>query len=146
MVKVERSIIINAPVEKVFSYISDPNNELESIPSITDVRDITGEGVGQKWSWSYKMVGFSLKGESEITEHIPNQRLVQKSKGGIESTWSYTFSPENGGTRLNVVVEYTIPIPVLGKVGERMVLNRTEREADLAMTNIKEKLESQNKA
>ena len=141
MAKVERSITIDAPVEKVFSYISNPNNELESIPSITDIRDVTGEGLGRKWGWTYKMVGFSLKGESEVIEYIPNQRLVHKSKGGIESTWTYTFNPENGGTRLNVVVEYKIPIPVLGKVGERMVLNRTEREADLAMTNTKESLE-----
>ena len=141
MAKVERNTIINVPVEKVFSYISDPNNELDTLPSITDIRDITGEGVGQKWGWSYKMVGISLKGESEVTEHIPNQRLVHKSKGGIESTWTYIFNPVNGGTRMNLVVEFTIPIPVLGKVGERMVLNRTEREADLAMTNIKERLE-----
>ena len=141
MVKVERSIIINAPVEKVFSYISDPNSELESIPSITDIRDITGQGVGQRWGWSYKMFGVSLKGESEVIEYIPNQRLVHKSTGGITSTWTYTFNPEAGGTRLNVIVEYTIPVPVLGKVGERLVLHRTEREADLAMTNIKERLE-----
>jgi coenzyme Q-binding protein COQ10 len=142
MAKVERTIVLNVPVEKVFSYISDPNNELDSIPSITDIRDVTGKGVGQKWGWSYKMVGISLKGESEIIEYVPNQRLVQKSKGGIESTWTYTLNPENGGTRMNLVVEFTIPIPVLGKVGERMILNRTEREADLAMTNIKERLES----
>jgi carbon monoxide dehydrogenase subunit G len=141
MAKVERSIIINAPVEKVFSYISDPNNELEAIPSITDVRDIKGEGVGQRWSWSYKMVGITFKGESEVIESIPNQRHVHKSTGGIASTWTYTFSPEDGGTRLGVMVEYTVPVPVLGKVGERMVLQKTEREADLAMTNIKETLE-----
>ena len=141
MAKVERSIIINAPVEKVFSYISDPNSELESMPSITDIRDITGQGVGQRWGWSYKMAGVSLKGESEVIEYIPNQRLVHKSTGGIVSTWTYTFNPEDGGTRLNVVVEYTIPVPVLGKVGERLALRRTEREADLAMTNIKERLE-----
>ena len=141
MAKVERTLTLNVPVEKVFSYISDPNNELDTIPSITDIRDVTGEGVGQKWGWSYKMVGISLKGESEVTEHIPNQRLVHKSKGGIESKWTYTLNPVNGGTRMNLVVEFTIPIPVLGKVGERMVLNRTEREADLAMTNIKERLE-----
>lgn len=141
MAKVERSIIINAPVEKVFSYISDPNSELESMPSITDIRDITGQGVGQRWGWSYKMAGVSLKGESEVMEHIPNQRLVHKSTGGIVSIWTYTFNPEDSGTRLTVVVEYTIPVPVLGKVGERLVLKRTEREADLAMTNIKERLE-----
>lgn len=141
MAKVERTITVNVPVEKVFSYISDPNHELDTIPSITDIRDVTGEGVGQKWGWSYKMVGISLKGESEVTEYIPNQRLVHKSKGGIESTWTYTLNQEDGSTQMNLVVEFKIPIPVLGKVGERMVLNRTEREADLAMTNIKERLE-----
>jgi len=141
MAKVERSIIINAPVEKVFSYISDPNSELESIPSITDIRDITGQGVGQRWGWSYKMMGISLKGGSEVIEYIPNQRLVHKSTGGIVSTWTYTFNPEAGGTRVNLVVDYTIPVPVLGKIAERLVLRQNEREADLAMTNIKERLE-----
>jgi carbon monoxide dehydrogenase subunit G len=141
MAKVERSIIVNAPVEKVFSYLSDPNNELEAIPSITDIRDIKGEGVGQRWGWSYKMVGITFKGESEVIEHIPNQRHVHKGTGGIASTWTYTFSPEGGGTRLGIVVEYTIPVPVLGKVGERMVLQKIEREADMAMANIKEALE-----
>ena len=141
MAKVERSIIINAPVEKVFSYISDPNSELESIPSITDIRDITGQGVGQRWGWSYKMMGISLKGESEVIEYIPNQQLVHKSMGGIVSTWTYTFKPEAGGTRLNLVVDYTIPVPVLGKIAERLVLRQSEREADLAIANIKERLE-----
>jgi uncharacterized membrane protein len=111
------------------------------VPSITDIRNITGQGLGQRWNWSYKMVGVSLKGESEVTEHIPNQRLVHKSTGGIASTWTFTFKPEDGGTRLDVVVDYNIPVPVLGKVAERMVLQRTEREADLAMSNIKERLE-----
>jgi len=46
MAKIERSSTINAPVEKVFAYISDPMNLLEWLPSITDARDITGEGVG----------------------------------------------------------------------------------------------------
>jgi len=42
---------------------------------------------------------------------------------------------------LNLVVEYTIPVPVLGKLGERMVLRQNEREADQAMANIKAKME-----
>jgi len=141
MAKVERSIIINAPVEKVFSYLSDPNSELEAIPSITDIRDITGEGMGQRWNWSYKIAGISFKGESEVIEYVPNQRLIHKSTGGIASTWTYTFSPEGDGTRLSVVVEFTLPVPVLGKVGEQLALKKTEREADMAMANIKEALE-----
>jgi len=141
MAKVERSFKINAPVEKVFSYVTDPRNELEYIPSITDIRDITGQGVGQRFGWTYKMMGIPLKGKDEVTEYVPNQRYVHKSTGGIVSTWTWTFQPEAGGTRLSLVVEYTIPVPVLGKVGERLALRQTEREADLAMATLKDRLE-----
>ena len=141
MAKVERNVTINAPVEKVFSYLDDPMNQLECIPSMTDVRDITGHGVGQKFGWTYKMMGLSFKGESEVTEHVPNQRCVIKSTGDILSIWTWTFKPEDSKTLVNLVVEYTIPVPVVGKVGERLVLRLNEREADLAMENIKERLE-----
>ena len=141
MAKVERSITIKAPVKKVFAYITDPANRMEWVPSTTDIRDVIGLGVGQRWDYTYKMAGISLKGESEVTEFTSNQRYAHKSTGGVVSTWTYTFNPEAGGTRLSLVVEYTIPIPVLGKVGERLAVGRNEREADLAMTNIKEKLE-----
>jgi len=67
--------------------------------------------------------------------------MVTESKGGIVSTWTWTFQPHDNGTRLSVVVDYTIPIPVLGKIAEAFVLRQNEREADLAMANIKERLE-----
>ena len=141
MAKVERSITINAPVDKVFDYITDPANEMEWFSSISDIRDIKGQGVGQKYGYTYKLAGLPLKGESEVIEYTPNQRYVTKSKGGMVSTFTWTFSPEDSGTRLNVVVEYTIPVPILGKVGERLALGQVEREADYAVANIKERLE-----
>ena len=141
MAKVERTITINAPVEKVFSYISDPNNELETIPSITDIRNIQGEGAGKTYDWTYKMLGIPLRGKSETVEYKPNERYVSKSSGGIVSTWTYSFKAEAGGTQMNLVVEYTIPVPVLGKFADRLVLRQTGREADLAMANIKDRLE-----
>jgi len=142
MAKIKQSITINAPVEKVFSYVCDPMNQLEWLPSMTDVRDITGEGVGHKFGWTYKMMGISFKGETEVVESVANQRRVIKSTGGIQSTWTWTFKSENGKTVVNLAVEYTIPVPVLGKVAEQLVLRQNEREAALSMTNIKERLES----
>lgn len=141
MAKVERSITINAPVKKVFAYITDPANRMEWLPSTTDVRDITGLGVGQRWGYTYKMAGISLKGENEVIEFTSNQRYVHKSTGGVVSTWTYTFNPEADSTQLSLVIEYTIPVPVLGKMAERLVLQRNEREADFAMASIKERLE-----
>ena len=141
MTKVERSISINADIDKVFAYIANPANEMEWFTSISDIRDIKGQGEGMKYGFTYKMSGIPLKGESEVVEYAPNKRYVTKSKGGISSTFIWTFSTEDGGTRVNVVVEYTMPLPVLGKVGEKLALGQVEREADLAAVNIKAILE-----
>ncbi len=51
------------------------------------------------------------------------------------------FKAEAGRTRLHLLVEYTIPVPVLGKVIERLVLRLNEREAASAIANLKEILE-----
>ena len=141
MAKVEKSITVNAPVEKVFAYVENPMNQLEYLPSIVEVKDVTGQGVGAHYRWAYKMTGLRFEGESTLNEYIPNERMVVETKGGIVSTWSWTFTPEDGGTKVNLTVEYTIPVPVLGKLGEALVLKQNEREAAQAMANIKAKLE-----
>ena len=141
MRKIERSIAINVTVEKVFSYISNPKKYLEWIPGMVDIRDIEGEGVGQRFGWTYKMMGIPFKGETKCTDCIPNERIVIETIGGINSAWTFTFEPQGGRTLTNLVIEYSIPVPVLGKVGERLILRQNEREADLAMTNMKGRLE-----
>lgn len=141
MAKVEGSITINAPIEKVFSYLDDPTNCMDFIPSMTEIRDITGQGVGQKWRWTYKMMGLPLQGEARVIEYIRNKRCVVKTTGGILSTWTLTFKRESGGIRLNLVVEYTIPVPVLGKLGEGLVFRLNQREAEYAIAILKERLE-----
>ena len=141
MARVERSIVIEAPVEKVFAYVEDPMNQLEYLPSIVEVKDVTGQGVGAHYRWAYKMTGLRFEGESTMTEYTPNERMVVEGKGGIASTWTWIFTPEEGGTKVNLTVEYTIPVPVLGKLGEALILKQNKREADTAMANLKAKLE-----
>ncbi len=141
MAKLQKSVTIKAPVEKVFSYVGEPLNQLEWLPGITEVRDVTGQGMGRHWSWTYKMAGLSFKGESEVTEEVLNQRRVLKTSGGVQSLWVWKFESVEDGTRVNLEIEYTIPVPVIGKVGERLVLRQNEREADLALANIKGRME-----
>jgi uncharacterized membrane protein len=141
MAKVKRSITINAPVEKVFKYIEDPINSPEWIPSTIEATDVSGSGVGQHYRWKYKMAGVLLKGETTCTDYIPNERIASQIKGGITCTWITSFKAQDGGTIMELDIEYTIPIPVIGKIAEKIVLKRNEREADLAMSNIKENME-----
>lgn len=144
MPKIERNITISAPVEKVFTYINDPELNPEWLPSMIEVKDVnmTEQGVGSRFKWVYKMAGIRFNGETTTIEYVPNQRIVVQSKVGINSKWSWTFEPYNNGTRLSLVVEYTIPIPVLGKLAEAVVLKQNEKEADAATVNIKAKMES----
>ena len=141
MVKLSRSVIINGAVDKVFAYVAEPTNLAEWIPSIMEVTDVTGSGVGQHYHWKYNMLGVPLRGETTVSEHVPNEREVTDNKGGITSTFTFTFAPHEGGTKLDLELDYTIPVPVLGKLAEKLVLKRNQREADLSMENIKQRLE-----
>lgn len=144
MAVVEKSAEINASVEKVFSYLEESESNVEWLPGMMEVKDIakTEGQVGTHFRWTYKMAGLRFEGETAVTEHIPNKKIVTQSKGGIRSTWTFTFEQQDGGTKLTIKVDYTVPVPVLGKLAEAIVLKQNEREAALALSNIKERMES----
>lgn len=142
MPRLHKSIDIKAPINKVFSYLEDPRNAPEWIHSMMEVKDVKGSGRGTHYNWTWKMAGIRLTGETERTEDIPNKRIVDKSKGTVESTWTFELEPHGDMTHLDLDVDYKIPIPVVGKVAEKFVLKQNEREAEIDIQNIKDKLES----
>jgi uncharacterized membrane protein len=143
MSKLEKSIKINAPVEKVFDYLGDQANLPKIWPSLIEITDLKPLPNGG-WSnrWKYKMTGIHLSGTSEDTERITNQRIVSQTKGGIESIQTWTFQSENGGTKVTFAVEYTIPIPVIGAVAEAVIVKMNEQEAKTILENLKAIMES----
>jgi uncharacterized protein YndB with AHSA1/START domain len=143
MAKIEKTITIDAPVEKVFGYIDDPPNIPEIWPSMVEIKDVerlpTG---GRTFRWVYKMAGMRLVGTSEQVEYIPNRRIVTKTRGGIKSMLTWTFQPEADGTRVTLEAEYTVPVPVLGKLAEALIVKLNEREAELILPNLKAIMEA----
>ena len=143
MAKLEKTITINAPVEKIFNYISQPTNLPEFWPSLVETSDVQElPNGGHSNRWVYKMAGIRLEGTSEDVEYITNQRLVSKTKGGVESTQTWMFQPEAGGTKVTFNVEYTVPIPVLGKLAEAVIAKMNEHEGDLVLANLKARMEA----
>lgn len=142
MPRVHKSIDIKAPVKKVFSYVEDPKNEPAWMTSLVDVKNVKGSGAGIHFDWDYKMAGIHFHGESNRLEEIPEEKIVDKTKGGIESTWTFSFRPRGEMTQLDVDIDYSIPVPVLGKLAEKVLLKHNERETEQSLLNIKEMLES----
>ena len=143
MARVVRSISIDAPVEKVFGYFDDPTNLPEVWPSLLEVRNVKRlPNGGNSFRFVYKMAAIRFEGTSEDVDYIPNELSITESKGGIASTITLTYRPEDGGTKLTMENEYTVPIPVLGRLAEAVILRQNEREVELLLANVKDRLEA----
>ena len=142
MAKVEKTININAPVDKVFSYIDEPTNLPVIWPSLVEVKNVQRlPNGGRSNQWVYKMAGIRLEGTTEDVEYVTNQLMVSKTKGGVESTQTWIFQPEASGTNVTFNVKYTVPIPVLGKLAEAIIIKMNEREGDSLLANLKARME-----
>ena len=143
MAKITRTFTINAPVEKVFAFASgDPNNLPNIYPSLIEVKDIEPSPAGGfNFRWIYKMAGMQFEGALETTEYIPNKRIATRSTKGIKARSVYTYEPEGGGTKITSETEYTVPVPLLGKLAEAIVVKLNENETDAVISNLKALME-----
>jgi carbon monoxide dehydrogenase subunit G len=137
----KNSVVIGAPTERVLGYVNDPTKLADWVPTMMEVRDVIGTGEGQQYGWTYKYVGLLLTGQSTVVEYVPNELSVHQTIGTINSVWTFRVEPHEDGTTLTLDVEYEIPIPVLGKLAEHLVVRRDARALELALANVKEFLE-----
>lgn len=142
MAKIEKSILINAPVEKVFEFMSKPENLPEIWPSLQEVRNVQPlPNGGYCYDWSYKMAGLRFDGKAEWIEFVKNQRIVDKNESSIPSTFVWSYRADNGGARVTVNVDYTIPSAALGKLAEPIIHRMNEHEAEIVLANLKARME-----
>jgi uncharacterized membrane protein len=142
MIKIHKSIEIKAPVKEVYDYVDDPATSPEWMQGMIEVDNVKGSGVGRNYDWTYKMAGLRLKGETTCTEDVPEKRIIVKSRGGVESVWTFNFDKSKDATVMDLDIDYKIPVPVIGKIAEKVLLKRNERDAETNLLNIKEKLEA----
>jgi uncharacterized membrane protein len=141
--KISKSITINVPVEKVFSYMAILTNLPEIWPNLKTMREVRCHvGIVAGYEWKYIMTGMPFGGEAKISESIPNRRLVIKNKEGIPCTFVLTYQPIDGSTNLSVEVEYSVPNELLKEYDEPFVASLIEYEAEDVLTNLKAKMEA----
>ena len=121
MTQGEFSVTIAAPPETVWPWISQLEKHVEWSPKAYSVEWISGEpnAVGSR----YRSVGWvpgnkNNENEGEITEAIPNQRLVLRADDK-EGTFlnTYVLKPAGDGTE----VTYTLVFPKMKGVMAAMV-------------------------
>ena len=142
MATAKNSIKINAPIEKVFDFLK-PDILPEIWPSLVEVKNITELPNGRySWDWKYNMAGMNFNGTSENTEVVPNERTVSETTGGIESTITWLFESNDGGTKVTIVADYTVPVTLVGKLAESVIVRQNQKEGELILENLKTRMEA----
>lgn len=138
MAEINKEIIIDAPLQKIFAYVSKPSNLPEIWPSLVEItnEELLPDG-GYSFQFVYKMSGVNLKGTGEFINIVPNQWFTVKTKGAIESTITFTFRPRESQTRVTFTIEYKTPVPILNLIGKKTMEKINEQEADLILLNLK---------
>jgi ligand-binding SRPBCC domain-containing protein len=142
MKHISKSIEINAPVERVFDFITTPMNLLGVWPSMAEITNVQRSADGRhSFDWVYKMAGLPFKGHSETTDVEMPVRSVVKNTGGVPSTFHWKFEKKGAGMRLAIDVDYEIPAPVIGKIAEAVVARINEHECLNLLANVKATME-----
>ena len=142
MTKLTKSIHVKAPVEDVYNFLYEPENQVEIWPSLIEIKNVQKlPNGGNKYTWVYKMAGMRFEGKGEDIEVIPYKRLTSKNEGGIDSTVSWLFEAQNDGTLVTAETEYKVPVPLLGKLAENIIVKQNEREAEVILANLKAHME-----
>jgi ligand-binding SRPBCC domain-containing protein len=150
MTKIENEIEINAPLERVFEYYTNPDNIKESWP-----RDIVKESENVSGQKSEEGSEMKVTGEYmgkrdemilEVVEKEENKRLVTRQTDGPFQSWESIQqfqSNGNNSTKVNHTINYELP--TTGKVANFLTGNQAKDKINQgiqqAAQTVKQKLE-----
>ena len=152
MGSVESSVVIDAPIEKVFVFLSNPKNQEKIfVDSDFKVEDVSKQpvGVGTRFRISAFIGGREVKSHwHEFVEFEENRRFVDrevKGGGGVlkREDLTFVFGTTDRGTKVTITEDYEFPYSVLGKiVGKLMARKGFERWIQSGAQKAKEILEA----
>jgi uncharacterized protein YndB with AHSA1/START domain len=139
---VRRSVRIQAPVEHVFEYLTDPTHLPEVWPSLIEVTNAEhAPDGGHRFDWVYKLAGLRLHGHAETVATEKNRTVVVKSDHGLPATFRWHYDGTEGETWLRLEVEYGMPVPLVDKLAAPLLRRMNEHEVALLLGNVKAKME-----
>lgn len=130
MLRIEKSIGIQAPIEYVFRALTDPARGPEWNPNILDVKHVSDTTIGRGTTWQQTMVmmGRPVELQCEIVQYDPPERGLLQISGGQEASVLTKCERQGDATKVTQVLEFTPPGGKLGMLAGRAFLPRLEHE------------------
>src|SRR5712692_3367341 len=131
----EGSIVIHAPVDKVFRRIAqhDRCEDWLDFVSKASYNSEQRTGVGTSAHHWGKFMGRKMEWDGRIIEWVENERIVwQATSGQPERMHMKAFNRvknEDGNTRYGLEVEYHLPYSILGEIMDAIMMRRAIRRS-----------------
>jgi uncharacterized membrane protein len=142
MSTIERSIVIERPVQEVWDFVQDTSKDALWQTTLVQSQVLT-EGprrVGTQVQEVRRFLGVQIPMTLELTEFEPERRSSLKAvAGGIPLSGSYMLEPLDGGTKLTVTGE--LEAHRLFKLAEPVFARMTSRELEASLGHLKDLLE-----
>jgi uncharacterized membrane protein len=143
MTKIERSIVINRPIDDVFEFTHDLAKNPLWQTTLVEVELLT-EGpmrVGASWKDVRRFLGKRIETVLELTEFEPSKSsAVKVVSGPVPFTGTYVYEPVDGGTRFTVTGE--LDAHGFFKLAEPVFARITARELEANLGHLKDLLEA----
>lgn len=143
MTEIDKELMINAPVEKIFTFVIKPSNLPRVWPSLIEIRNEQSlSNGGLSAEWVYKMAGINFAGKAKCTEVVPNKWFSVKIEGKIDCIITWTFrAKDNMHTKVTITLDYKAHFPLSNRLAENLIVKMNEHESELVLTNLREFLE-----
>ena len=124
MTRIEKGIIINKPVDEVFIYASDWEKWPDWFEGVSDFKPTTEtkKENGIRYAYKAKMMGLSVKVETEIQNSVINKGWIGKGTKGIPIQTQWIFEICESGTKFTYVLEYRLAIPLISSLFDKYII------------------------
>lgn len=141
--RVTAEIDIEAPIDQVFSYVTDPQNQVHWVQAVSDIVSVDGPpGVGQRYTATAHFLGKRFNQTEEITDFEPNVVYAWRTANGpVHDIHHFQFAEKNGGTKVTVELGVR-DLNLLGKLAEPLIVRSALRHQQHSLETLKDLLET----
>ena len=145
MTKIERTIKIEAPAEKVFDYVSNYQNWPVFYKGLSDVTPITENTLssGSKFIYKTKAMGMTFTVGTEFCDFVKNKGWTGKSFKGVKHRTEWVFKDRGGFTEFTHSVDYKLPLYYGGNLFDHLFMKSAwVKIIEGSLEHLKELMES----
>jgi carbon monoxide dehydrogenase subunit G len=145
--KIDRTFMVEEPIEKVWSFLSDPEKVVTCVPGAQITEKVDDKNYKGQVSMKFGPVSTKYNGEITIEElNVENYNMIlkgkgldAKGKGSADMEMTGTLTEKDSGTEVKYSMEVSVT-GMLAQFGSRLITDVSNQLTNQFINSFKQKL------